>query len=298
MTAERLLSTISEAIRLAAKNFVLAGIPDEDAHLEARLLYQHAAGVSAEQLIADLREPADSTSLAEFESLADQRRNRQPLAYIVGEKEFYGRKFNVDERCLIPRPETELVVEMALNTVLQWGISKPRICDIGTGSGVLAITLALEITDSLIVATDVSSASLELAESNARNLGVSPDRISFERDDIIEPHSPNLLNPFDLIVSNPPYVTTPHLAKLEPEVRDWEPTVALDGGENGMKVLKPLIALLPLLLKAGQHSAAFIEIDPPVAEPCEAAARKAFPHANISISNDLASLERVLSIIT
>ncbi len=290
------MPAIYEAIRLAAQKLSLAGVPDADAYIEARLLYQHAARISAERLISRLQESADTQTLEVFTDLVDQRRSRKPLAYIVGEKEFYGRTFRIDARSLIPRPETEMIVELGLRFVQQQMIVSPRICDIGTGSGALAITLAIEIPGSKVVATDIAADALELAIYNARSLGINPSQISFIRDDISNRSLPTLTSRFDLIVSNPPYITTSKLATLEPEVRSWEPVVALDGGENGMKVLDPLIAALPHLLMTDKPSAALIEIDPPISERCEAAARKAFPQANISILKDLAALDRVLSI--
>ena len=211
--------------------------------VDARILLEHALGWSHARLIAHSDRPLTRAEYAHFSELADRRRSGEPVAYIVGAREFYGRMFAVNPSVLIPRPETELLVELALERLPAGAAS--RILDLGTGSGNIAITLALERPSAVVHALDASAAALQLAQENARAL--SADHIRFFLSawfELLEHGS------YDLIVSNPPYVAEgdPHLA--EGDVR-FEPRSALIAGPAGLDALRPIIADAPTHLRAG-----------------------------------------------
>ena len=220
-----------------------------------------------------------------------RRAAREPLAYILGEKEFYGLKFQVDRRVLIPRPETEMLVDLCIEFCREYQPYSPNICDIGTGSGIIAISIAKQLPTSRVAAIDVSDGALELANHNTQKHDVEIDFAV--RDATLEQSDAE----FDIVVSNPPYIRSEALSSLEPEVRDWEPRLALDGGFDGMNVLEPLIRSLPDLMRRNAPSAAFIEIDPPVANRCFDLANEVVTGANIDIRLDFAGLERVLVVV-
>jgi release factor glutamine methyltransferase len=197
---------------------------------EALLLLGHVLGLSEAQVIA--REDAEVPAAAErrFRELLERRLTGEPIAYLTGEREFWGRMFHVDHRVLIPRPETEHVVETALAERLP---ASPLILDVGTGSGCLAVTLALEIPGSRVVATDLSSGALEVAAGNARRLGAA-ERVFLVRTDLAAGLD---LSRFDLVVSNPPYVDRSEIPEISPEVCNFEPHLALFPPGSGDAVL-------------------------------------------------------------
>ena len=254
-------------------------------------MLRRACDFTQAQLLANHAEQLPEGASRLLEHLLSRRASREPLAYILGEKEFYGRNFQVERRVLIPRPETELLIDLCTQFAEQHHLQQPSICDIGTGSGVIAITLAHEIPNAKITATDISHEALTLAESNAAKHGVN---VQFAIEDATQ-YLP--LADFDIVVSNPPYIKSSALETLQPEVRDWEPRQALDGGPDGMDVLQPLIQSLPNLLRKNGPTAAFIEIDPPVAETCLKTAHDVLPHAETQIHLDFAGLERVLAVL-
>lgn len=282
------LPTIAEAIRQTEFRLLSVGIPSDEAAIEARIMLQHVSGLTQSQLLANYNDQLADCALPYLNEIIARRETREPLAYIIGEKEFYGRMFQVDDRVLIPRPETELLIDLCTRFVDQNSLPRPEICDIGTGSGIIAITLAKEIPHAIITATDISADALELAKTNAANHRA---KIRFKLQDVT--NQPGRRN-FNVVVSNPPYIKTRTLENLQPEVTDWEPRQALDGGTDGMSILEPLIQSLPDLLRDDEPSAAFIEIDPPVVEACLATARAALPDAEIQIHRDYAGLERIL----
>ena len=197
-----------------------------------------------------------------LEKMIQRRISGEPLQYILGHQEFWSIDFKVDPRVLIPRPETELLVEQSLLILSENSFKRiPSVLEIGTGSGAIAIALAKEVKNIFLVATDISRDALVLAKENAKSAGVQ-HQIKFVNGDLFGPLRPSKRErPFDLILSNPPYIIRPEIESLAKEVRDYEPIIALDGGEDGLEFYrrtsfpKPLFILREggwLLLEIGQ----------------------------------------------
>lgn len=280
--------TVSSLIRSITTRLSSVGI--DDSGIDARLLVRHAFGWSAEQQLGRLTDPAPVEQLELLESLVSRRVGREPLQYITGSAEFYRRRFSVDPRVLIPRPETEQLVVQAIEFVRERGIKTPRVADICTGSGAVAISLALEMPAAEVVATDISAGALYVARQNAGSLGAE---VGFFEGDLLDP----LLDDrgrIDVIVSNPPYILRGAMQGLQAEVAR-EPSLALDGGDDGLDVIRPLFVGIRAALKPG-WSAAYIEIDPPIAEGVFGLAKGEFPDASISLLTDLAGLTRCLAV--
>ena len=285
------LPTITEAIRATTSELISAGIPPDEAPIEARIMLRHACGFTQERLLSGHSDQLPEPAAQELNHLLTRRATREPLAYILAQRDFYGTTFKVDQRVLIPRPETELLIDLCTHFVEQNHITQPNICDIGTGSGIVAITLVKQLPNAYITATDISQDALELASGNAKSHNAN---ITFAIEDATQQRSHDH---FDIVVSNPPYIKTNALETLQPEVRDWEPRQAIDGGHDGMDVLRPLIRSLPSRLRDEGPTAAFIEIDPPVAASCLTVARVTLPDAEVTIHRDYAGLERFLVVL-
>jgi release factor glutamine methyltransferase len=214
---------------------VLAGATDylakrgvESARLDAERLLARALGLSRIELYTQHDRPLTEAERDAARELVQRRGAREPLAYVLGDWDFRRLTLRTDARALVPRPETEIVVERCLELIR--GESAPRVLDVGTGSGAIALALAQEHPGARVVATDASEAALELAQENARALDLD---VTFVRADLLD----GVHGPFDLIVSNPPYVEPGEIEALEPEVRDWEPRSALvDEGQTGRLV--------------------------------------------------------------
>ena len=285
------MPTISEVIRETTSRLVSIGISPDEASIEARYILQSVFSCESAQLLAMHSEPFPPTSCKQLETLMSRRAAREPLAYILGEREFYGLSFVVDHRVLIPRPETEQLIDLCLEFVNQNHLKSPTICDVGTGSGCIAITLAKKLPNARITAFDISSDALQLAKINAANHNAD---IEFLIDDAARPQTQR---EFDIVISNPPYIKSDILLNLEPEVRDWEPQQALNGGFDGMRVVEPLIRSIPDLQVSCKPCATFIEIDPPIADQCLEVAHDVLPDRYTEIRRDYAGLERFLIIL-
>jgi release factor glutamine methyltransferase len=216
-------------VRLAATPF---GAPPR----EGSLLLARVLGLTEAQLLARDREEVPPEAAGRFQALLERRMTGEPVAYLLGEREFYGRTFQVDDRVLIPRPETEHAIEAALAEPLP---PRPWILDVGTGSGILAVTLALEIPGARAVATDLSLGALGVAAGNARRLGAG-GRVHPVQTDLTAGLD---LSRFDLVVSNPPYIDPAEAPDLSPEVCDFEPSLALFAPGTGDSILARLFAL-------------------------------------------------------
>ena len=279
------IKTVSTLIKAVTAQLSAFGI--EDPATNARLLIRQAFRWSATHQLSNLSKIAPTDQLPVLESLVERRINREPLSYITGKTEFFKRQFTVDERVLIPRPESEQLVVRAIDYVRKCGIENPRVADVGTGSGAIAISIALEMPSAEVFATDISSEALEVAHMNARRLGVE---VKFAQGNLLGP----LQGKFDIIVSNPPYIKSHVIKSLKAEITR-EPQIALDGGPDGIKVIAPLLEEIQRMLKPS-YSAAYVEIDPPIAEIVLKTTQAKFPYAEVSILTDLAGLIRCISI--
>lgn len=207
-----------EALRAAAAELGRAGCPSP--RVDAEWLLGHALGISRTELYADGVRPLEPEEEERVRALVVRRARREPLAYILGEWGFRRLTLKVDRRALIPRPETEVLVERCL--ALLGGIREPRVLDVGAGSGAIALAIADEHPGARVVATDRSPGALELAADNRARTGLG-DRVELVEGDLFA----GLEGPFDLVVSNPPYVAADEIPSLQPEVRDFEPRAAL-----------------------------------------------------------------------
>lgn len=220
----------------ARERFVSAGIPPDQAAIDAEVLARRAAGWDRATWLAHRDEEGAPDVMARFEAWVVRREHREPVAYIIGVREFWGLEFLVTPAVLIPRPETELIVETALNVLAT--DRHQAIADVGTGSGCLAVSLAHERPRATVVATDISPEALQVARANARRHGVD-GRITFAETSLLD----HLPGPFDLIVANPPYVPSASRPTLSPDVKDHEPDTALFGhDEDGLAEARTLIA--------------------------------------------------------
>jgi release factor glutamine methyltransferase len=230
--------------RLAEARLTLtqAGIPPDEAALDAELLARQVLDCDRATLLTRARDPLPSAFDRLFKTLLTRRARREPLAYIVGHREFWGLEFDVTPAVLIPRPETELIVEEALASMPLRDAGR-RIVDVGTGSGCLAVTLAIEFPAAQVTATDISDDALAVAYRNAERHNVLA-RVSFLQTNLLD----GISGPAELFVSNPPDVAVGDAPTLPPEVAGYEPATALFAGSDGLDVIRELLAAAPLLL--------------------------------------------------
>lgn len=266
----------------------LAGRGIEGARLDAELLVAHALGLRRIDLYLRIDQPLNDAELAKIRGLLERRRRREPIAYILGYRDFYNRRFAVDSRALVPRPETELVIEEAIARLKARGDGPLRVLDLGTGTGAIAITLALEIPSLTVDAVDLSEAALALARENVAALGAE-SRVTLHHGSLYKPIGEAR---YDLIVSNPPYIPSAECDTLMPDVALFEPRLALDGGADGLLVLRTVVAgalahLLPgasLVVELGHDQG-----------PAARALAEAAGFPAVSVTLDYARLDRVLT---
>ena len=228
--------TIVSTVAHGQARLIDAGIPPEAARIDAEVLARHLLGWDRATYVSERHRPVDRAFDTRYAALITRRVGREPVAHLVGYREFWGLELAVTPDVLIPRPETELVVE----TALRLRSTRPGdflLADVGTGSGCLAIALATEFPAARVIATDMSAAALDVAQANAARHGVA-DRITWYRGRDLA----GAPRPVDLIVSNPPYVPAAAIDALAPEVRDHEPRIALNGGPDGTVALRAVIA--------------------------------------------------------
>jgi len=278
--------TLLEYLQVTTTFFTGKGI--EGARLDAELLLAEANGMTRTQLYTNFEQPLAAAEVSRFRELVRRRASREPVAYITGRREFWSLDFTVDRRVLVPRPETELVVELAVD-VLKARASEaaPLVADIGTGSGAIAVAIAKEVPTARVIATDRSGAALEIAPGNAARHGVD-DRIEFREGDGCAPLAG--CAPFDVIASNPPYIRSADVQTLAPEVKDWEPKWALESGVDGMDVTTPLVEQAFDLLAPGGWL--IVEVGTQAALTRECFARRGYEA--VAVRRDLAGLERVV----
>jgi release factor glutamine methyltransferase len=239
--------TIHARVAAGREQLREAHIPASESTLDARLLAQHALGWTTERFLVDSNGPEPDGFAERFGTLVARRATREPLAYITGRREFWGLDFEVSPAVLIPRPATEQIVESVLE--LYRGTSTTlAVADVCTGCGCVAVAIAHERHVARVTATDISSEALNVAARNAARHGVS-DRVTFARADLLA----GVAGLFDVIVANPPYVLDGARPALQPEVRDYEPNVALFGGSDGLGLITRLVAEAPSRLRRGGY---------------------------------------------
>ncbi|MEE8369810.1 MAG: peptide chain release factor N(5)-glutamine methyltransferase [Dehalococcoidia bacterium] len=278
--------TVQAALRRGTHLLALAG--SDEANLEAELLLAHALGLDRVHLYQSLRDPIPPEGKAAYLSLLERRTAHEPTAYLLGHKEFYGLEFEVTPAALIPRPETEVLVELVIAFAGERFAGEPfLLVDAGVGAGVIAVAIARELPQVRVIATDVSAEALALAQRNAESHGLG-QRIRFLQGDLLEP----LDTRAEIIAANLPYVPTATLERQPPEIREHEPREALDGGPDGLRLIDRLLRQAPQHLKAG--GTLYAEIGDEQGEAALALAREAFPEAAVEIKPDLSGLDRVL----
>jgi release factor glutamine methyltransferase len=244
--AEGETERLGEVVRRAARTLAEAGV--ETPGLDARLLLAAATGLGAAELISRPDGLIEQGARRRFEELVRRRCLREPVSRILGERAFFGRSFKITAATLDPRPDSETLIETALDLADAngWRSRQLRILDVGTGSGSLLVTLLAELPLATGLGTDLSARALEVAAANARRLGVLP-RAEFEQRDALD----GIEGQFDLVVCNPPYVATGQVSGLAPEVRDYDPPGALDGGGDGLDVFRKIIPALARVVPCG-----------------------------------------------
>lgn len=236
-------ATVDQAFRAAWKRLESAGI--DTARLDARLLVGRVLGGGAEKVLSEGARALSATEAAQLETLVNRRANREPMSHILGAREFWSLDFKVTSATLTPRPDTEILIETALDLA-----SRPvrRVLDLGTGTGCILLALLSEWPDARGVGVDASGDALAVARHNAETLGLAA-RARFAAADWRDEDSlATLGGPFDVVVSNPPYIPAGDIAALEADVRDYEPRAALDGGADGLDAYRAIIARLDGLL--------------------------------------------------
>ena len=267
----------------------------------AQLLLANLLNQPKEWLIAHDDEALTIDVLKHYEQQLARVAAHEPLAYILGHREFYGLDFMVDKRVLIPRPETEMLVDLTL-AALKPFIPSPthprRVIDIGTGSGAIPVALAKTQPDLYLIATDVSPDALAVAQLNAQKHGVA-ERIVFQQSNLLDQTDPGQLTEIRVLTANLPYVTRKEIDDLQPEIQDHEPRVALDGGDDGLDLIRRLLTQIRDLRARGmlpRLSAAFLEFGASQGPTVLAAAQQILPNTECAILSDLAKLDRVLRV--
>jgi len=277
------VSTVAGLIQDAAAALDRAEV--EGARSEARRLLAHVLGETESALLAHGERQVPDDLTEQFQALVERRANREPFAYLVGERELYGRRFVVDRRVLVPRPETETLIEAALAVCPSRAGGRPLVVDVGTGSGAIGCTLALERPDWRVVASDVSADALAVAAINRQRLGLD-GRVGLVRGSLLD----WLGEPADIVMANLPYIPSHRVPELMPEVSRWEPTLALDGGLDGAELMRRLLMDAPRTVKPG--GTILLELDPGQPD----ALREIVPGCRCQVFADLAGLDRVLRI--
>ena len=283
------MAALGDVLRQTHETLAEAGIPD--ARLEAELLLHHLLGIPKHRLYAFQEQEVSDQHIGLLQESVQRRLTREPLAYILGVKEFYGIELEVSPDVLIPRPESEYLVEQALLTsMMRAGESDWAVADVGTGSGALAISLAIHLPMARIYATEKSSRAADVAARNIQRHNVE-DRVTLVQGNLLD----GVPESSDIILANLPYIRSEAISDLQPEVQ-WEPQEALDGGEDGLDVIRDLLRQAPGKLKDG--GMLLLEIDPDQASPLEEMGRSLFPGAEVSVQRDLAGQARYFIVDT
>lgn len=277
--------TFASVVADAARELEAAGIDGDTSRRDAALLARWVLGWDTAAWLARTREAPPADFAAQFSVLIGRRAAREPVAYLTGEREFYGRMFRVNRHVLVPRPETELVVDEALGFLA--ARAHPRVADVGTGSGCLAVTIALECPGARVLATDSSEAALAIARENATFHGVS-ERLDWRHTDLLG----DVTATFDLIVANLPYVPEDDRTSLPPEVSRYEPAAALFGGRDGLDVIRRLLPAAAARLSPGDQL--IFEIGAGQADAVHASIAAVPGLALVHMREDLQAIPRVV----
>ena len=278
------MTTLRDFLYQTRGSLIDADIPDP--RLEAEMILSHELQVARHRLYAFQNDVLTSQQLGNLESIVARRIQREPLAYILGHREFYGVDLQVSSAVMVPRSETELLVERALLVCLeQLAKDSLVVVDVGTGSGCIAINLAMHLPMCTVLAVDISAEALDVARVNVQNHHLG-ERITLMKGDLLE----NIDGPVDVLVGNLPYIPTGRLDQLSPEVR-CEPRSALDGGCEGVDQLIRLLE--QAATKLAPRATVLLEIDPGQSPVLEKTAMELFGDAVISIEQDLAGLDRL-----
>jgi release factor glutamine methyltransferase len=281
MEAATTLTTVADVLAAAVAHLTAAGVAEPRA--DAEVLLARALGTTRAGVVLAARRPLPAGAVADFDTLVGRRAAREPLHYLLGEREFWSLPFAVDRRVLVPRPETELVIETALRVTP----GARRILDVGTGSGVLAAVLARELVGARVWASDIDRGALAVARAN---LVRHAPRVALVRGDLLAPFRAGA---FELVVSNPPYVADEELAGLAPEVREREPRIALAAGPDGLAAARALVGEAPRVLAPGGWLV--MEMGAGQAEAVRRLVAQAGGFVRVEVVRDHAGIERVLA---
>lgn len=286
MTAETTTEAASAEALLQAAEQALAAAGVDEARLKAEWLLSSVLGCRRLEIVLHRKRVPAGEQVGQFREMVARVSAGEPVQYVVGETDFLGRPFHVDRRALIPRPETELLVEQVLAAKNVWKAEAPAVADVGTGSGCIAVSLALARPAARLIAVDRSPEALELAVQNARALGVD-GRIAFRHGDLLEGLRARSLN---AVVSNPPYIAADALPGLPREIREHEPRLALDGGPQGLDVITRLVPQAHRALRVG--GGLFLEIGETQGAAVAALLEQA-GFQQVEIRRDLAGRDRI-----
>ena len=288
------MPSLRNVIQETHRTLESAGIPD--ARLEAEVMVMDVMRMPRQAIFAEQESQVAAQQEAQLAAIVERRLTREPLAYILNYREFYGVNLLVNSDALIPRPETETLVEHALFMALMGMESRDLvIADVGTGTGAIAVNLAIHLPAARIYAIDAYDATLDVAAYNVRMHNVA-DRVTLLKGDLLEP----LPEPVDVIAANLPYLPTGRIPTLQPEVQ-WEPTAALDGGNDGLDLIRRLLEQAAPSPGSGDerlkpHGVILLEMDPEQMDEASRLASQRFPDAEITVEPDLAGRQRVLSV--
>ncbi len=281
------MATLRDVIRSTHRILEAEDIPDP--RLEAEVMVMSHMRMPRQDIFSNQENEVSALQERELAVTVKRRLTREPLAYILGIREFYGINLLVNSEVLIPRPETESLVEHALFMALMgMETTELAIADVGTGTGAIAINLALHLPAARIYAVDSSDSALDVAAYNIRTHNVA-DRVTLAKGDLLVP----VPEPVDLIVANLPYLPTARIPTLQPEIQ-WEPKLALDGGEDGLDAIRRLLSQAPSKVK--EQATILLELDPEQVPAVEELAKTYFPNATTSVEKDLAQLDRIFVI--
>jgi release factor glutamine methyltransferase len=287
---------VGRAMLAASRRLREAGV--DSPQLDSALLMAHVLGVSKAWLYAHPDRKMAPQEIADFEALVGRRMRREPVAYLIGYRSFYGVDITVDPRVLIPRPETEMLVERALawiQTLIRRG-ERPRVADVGTGSGAIAVAVAINAPEAVIYATDVSQDALDVAAQNVWRYALG-EQIQLIPGDLVDA----LPEPVDIVVANLPYVASGDLPGLAADIRNFEPGLALDAGPDGLDKIRALFAALAKpagMARLRPGARLYLEIGADQGDAAQAIAESAFLNAHVEVQADYAGLDRLLVVET